>query len=147
MAAARRFPPPWAMNGRTSAAKPLDDDVLAAVHTALNHLGAALRARRRGGLACYSVPTHTARTSAYSTGPIQAHSQRLALASRLGPIFCRARAVEPSLIMQVPEMGLDFGGQPDCQTVLFVPSRGTPTEPANWLSVLECNTIFPIGLS
>jgi hypothetical protein len=33
---------------RTSAANPLDDDVLAAVHTALNHLGAALWARSAG---------------------------------------------------------------------------------------------------
>ena len=33
---------------RTSAANPLDDDVLAAVHTALNHLGAALWARCAG---------------------------------------------------------------------------------------------------
>ena len=33
---------------RTSAAKPLDDDVVAALHTALNHLGAALWARCAG---------------------------------------------------------------------------------------------------
>src|SRR5215475_11401078 len=50
--------------------------------------------------------------------------------------------------MQVPDIGLLFGGQSDCQTVLLLPSRGFPSSPANWESAcFDWNAIFPIGLS